>query len=313
VVDFAPKALAPPAITVFQGFPSGALDLASFTVPGGLETGPNEYSATIDWGDGSLGSPPAAGNVNLVGSNLIVSGSHTYAAAGTLHATLTLTDDTGGSAVSVTTVVVAPDVSGQVRVVGLGGPRNPQTQLFDSTGTITNVSGNGIPGPLYLVIHGLPAGVTVTNRDGSTATGLPYVLLNVALLQPGQTFGPVVLEFSDPSLVPFDYAVTTIDGPVGGGPLNSALTTGFVANEGQADPQVQFLAQGAGYSLLLTSGEAVLDLRQPATGAAQATGGLCCACSWSGRMATPRRSDRIRCPAQPTISLAATPADGTPV
>ena len=38
----------------------------------------------------------------------------------------------------------------------------------------------------------------------------------------------------------------------------------FEANQGQTDPQVRFLARGAGYSLLLTSTEAVLRLQKPA-------------------------------------------------
>src|SRR5262249_55680386 len=39
---------------------------------------------------------------------------------------------------------------------------------------------------------------------------------------------------------------------------------GFVANEGQADPQVRFLSQGPGSTLFLTATGAVLALRQPA-------------------------------------------------
>ena len=38
----------------------------------------------------------------------------------------------------------------------------------------------------------------------------------------------------------------------------------FEANQGQTDPQVRFLARGAGYSLLLTATEAVLRLQKPA-------------------------------------------------
>ena len=40
------------------------------------------------------------------------------------------------------------------------------------------------------------------------------------------------------------------------------LPLSFEANEGQSDAQVQFLARGHGYSLFLTSTEAVLTLRQ---------------------------------------------------
>src|SRR2546428_11146041 len=46
------------------------------------------------------------------------------------------------------------------------------------------------------------------------------------------------------------------------------LPLGFEANQGQADSQVQFLARGGGYTLFLTSTEAVLSLqgRQASTG-----------------------------------------------
>src|SRR5207245_9298834 len=40
------------------------------------------------------------------------------------------------------------------------------------------------------------------------------------------------------------------------------LPLAFEANQGQSDPQVKFLSRGAGYSLFLTSNEAVLALRE---------------------------------------------------
>src|SRR5258708_2821587 len=40
------------------------------------------------------------------------------------------------------------------------------------------------------------------------------------------------------------------------------LPLGFEANRGQSDPQVKFLARGSGYSLFLTSNEAVLTLKR---------------------------------------------------
>src|SRR5207247_518259 len=74
----------PPAPTAFQGFPTGTLSLARFTFPGGLETGPNEYSATISWGDGS---PQDTGTLVVVGSALYVTGGHSYGAGGTFQVT----------------------------------------------------------------------------------------------------------------------------------------------------------------------------------------------------------------------------------
>jgi hypothetical protein len=42
----------------------------------------------------------------------------------------------------------------------------------------------------------------------------------------------------------------------------SGLPLAFEANSGQTDPQVKFLSRGAGYTLSLTSNEAVLTLAQ---------------------------------------------------
>jgi hypothetical protein len=262
VVDPVPDALTPPpAPTAFQGFPTGPLTLASFTVPGGAETGAGEYAATIDWGDGSSG----AGLLAVAGAAITVSSSgHTYAAGGTFHPRVTLADDTTGSVTVTEEIHVAPDVSSQVRVVGLGGPFNPLTQGLTSSGSIANVSGVGITGPLRLVLRGLPAGVELLNRDGFMATGEPYLdLPNVPRLDAGQT-KQVVLVFGDAALLPFTYSVITLDGPPGGFQAGfDANPPGFMANEGQADPSVRFLAQGNSYSLMLTSDEAVLALQKP--------------------------------------------------
>ena len=49
------------------------------------------------------------------------------------------------------------------------------------------------------------------------------------------------------------------------------LPLAFEANQGQTDQQVKFLSRGAGYSLFLTSNEAVLSLRET-SGRSAATG-----------------------------------------
>ena len=44
------------------------------------------------------------------------------------------------------------------------------------------------------------------------------------------------------------------------------LPLSFEANQGQTDSQVKFLSRGSGYSLFLTSTEAVLSLKKQETG-----------------------------------------------
>ena len=274
VVDQPPLGLpAAAAITAFQGASTGSLNLASFTVPGGLESGTGEYTAQITWDDGQ---PAEAGTLSISGGTITVSGSHTYSADGALHPHVTLTDDTGNSATVTATINVAPDVSMQVRVVGLGGALNPSTRLITSSGTITNIGGAVIAGPLYLIVHGLPAGVTLANAAGTMLSAEPFYVVDVSQLDSEQTFAGVNLEFSDPALVPFTYNVTVIDGPAGSDApagtiaASGASGPGFVANQGQTDPLVRFLSQGNGYTLFLTSTGAVLGLPKPGDTKSQA-------------------------------------------
>jgi Ca2+-binding RTX toxin-like protein len=63
------------ALTPVEGADSGAQTVATFTDPGGSEALSN-YSATIDWGDGST---PSAGVISFSSGTFTVKGNHTYA------------------------------------------------------------------------------------------------------------------------------------------------------------------------------------------------------------------------------------------
>jgi uncharacterized protein (TIGR03118 family) len=83
------------------------------------------YSATIDWGDGSSAS--AASVVGLLGYNAVV-GSHTYSSSGDYKLTITITDSDGVNATVTSTVVtglasmeVAPLLESGVPVVVTNG------------------------------------------------------------------------------------------------------------------------------------------------------------------------------------------------
>ena len=176
----------------------------------------------MNWGDGSK---PESAVVALTGGQLVVSSpGHAFITAGTIQPTIILTDDSGNSAAVTDTAQVLPDVTQQVKVVGLGGPVNPLTGLVTSAATLTNVGAVTLHGPFYLVVHGLPAGVTLVNPAGTLvpagagAAAEPYVVVSLAQLTAGQTSAPITLQFSDPSLEPFAYGVTVIDGPGGAPP-----------------------------------------------------------------------------------------------
>jgi uncharacterized repeat protein (TIGR01451 family) len=65
----------PLAFNATENEPSGVQPVATFTDPGGPES-LSEYSATIDWGDGT---PTSTGTITLAGGVFTVSGAHTYA------------------------------------------------------------------------------------------------------------------------------------------------------------------------------------------------------------------------------------------
>ncbi|HUB25249.1 MAG TPA: hypothetical protein VL992_07445 [Tepidisphaeraceae bacterium] len=73
---------------VTAGVPFNNVQLATFSDSGGLFP-QSQYSASIDWGDGST---PTTGTVQIVSGLLAVSGSHTYATMGDEYPTVTLTD-----------------------------------------------------------------------------------------------------------------------------------------------------------------------------------------------------------------------------
>jgi len=261
----------PPAIQALQGIPTGMLDLAAFTVPGGLETGPGHYSAKLSWGDGG---PPDGSTLTLGQDTITVSGSHTYTKAGAFLPVVTLTDDTGGFATVVDTVNVLADVSSRVHTVSSGLIFNPLSQVFNGHVTYTNISTTDITGPVPVVFHGLPAGVKLDNATGATFPGDPLITDAVATLAPGQS-RDVLVQFRDPTFTAITYSLKVFDPPPAGAAATDQiaqtygkLPLSFEVNQGQADAQVQFLARGSGYVLLLTPDQAVLGLQKPAVAGA---------------------------------------------
>jgi hypothetical protein len=93
-------------ITVAQGVVANNVQVATFTDAGGAQAISN-YTATIDWGDGT---PPSSGGIALSGTTFAVTASHTFAAPGkfTVHVTVT---DTGGSSGSGTTSATVGSVN----------------------------------------------------------------------------------------------------------------------------------------------------------------------------------------------------------
>ncbi|HEX5233537.1 MAG TPA: hypothetical protein VFW56_14950, partial [Bradyrhizobium sp.] len=277
VVDPPPVVLSSATITdgVFPGIQTGSLTLASFTVPGGLETGPADYSATINWGDGT--SDP--GTLTISGDTIAVSGQHIYGftTSGILHPTVTLNDDTGGSATANDTVFVAPDVSGEMSEIGTAPIFNPATGLFYADLTVTNDSTAPITGPLYVMLQGLPTAVTLTSFTQTDSRGDPWQKFDQSSLAAGNSLADIQLVFADPNGVPISYTTKVFDGMA----ADPALA--FEPNVGQADSSVSFIAHGPGFEVGLAGDHTALLL----AGSGQSAGAAALM-SWVGGNPSPQ-------------------------
>src|SRR5262249_60652947 len=78
--------------------PATDLRGATFTHAGGLEP-PSDFTATIDWGDGSS----STGTVNLAGTIYTVRATHVYTEEATFAIQVTISEDTGGATATVRT------------------------------------------------------------------------------------------------------------------------------------------------------------------------------------------------------------------
>jgi hypothetical protein len=111
----APLTASAPAITATAGAPfSGQVLTFTDADPGGVVS---DYTATIDWGDGSSSS---SGTVSAgSGGGFVITGTHTYMIGGPFQATVTVTD-AGGAATTATVTVNTPPTpaTGSAKVLG---------------------------------------------------------------------------------------------------------------------------------------------------------------------------------------------------
>lgn len=117
----------------------------------------SEYSATIDWGDGS---PSTSGALAGSGGSFTVSGSHTYADAGSYVVTVVVTDiDTPTNSASATTAATVADAP------------------ISASCAAAALSGQSFAGPVASLADGNPLGsaadftVTIAWGDSSSSAG----------------------------------------------------------------------------------------------------------------------------------------------
>jgi uncharacterized repeat protein (TIGR01451 family) len=197
-------------IVVTNGGPSTASNIVvSNNLPAGLTF--NSASAGGSFSNNVITWPtiPALTNVGSTNFTITVSAGSAGVftnVASALSSTLdlNLTNNNGTSPASQVQTTVS---SAQFALAASGVPvLNPQTGLFEETVTVTNIGSTTVAG-VRLLVGGLPNGVTLYDAAG-TNNGIPYVQYNFPL-NPGNTVS-FVLEFYDPSRLPFTNSLTAI-------------------------------------------------------------------------------------------------------
>jgi hypothetical protein len=231
-VQDAPLSAAPSTVQANAGTPFSA-PVATFTDanPAPLAS---DYSATIDWGDGSV----SAGTVTPAAGGFQVSGTHTYTTVGSDQTTVSIRDAGGASTVAHGTTTVGPALGAPTPVVtgaptvgsttaGFSGSVNPDglpTSAFVEYGLDPKYTG----GEAVVYSQSTPAQSVgsdfASHAVSASVSGLvPNALYHVRLVatnSSGTTVGP-------------DVAFTTLKAPPPGPPalggtFNVSVVSGIV-------------------------------------------------------------------------------------
>ena len=120
-----------PALSGVEGSSISGL-VANFIDPNNAYGDPSQFTATVNWGDGT---PTTTGTINQLSYvKYTVSGSHAYAEKGTYTATVSIGDD-GGTPVTATTTVTVTDAPITVTGTTLSG-----VEASPLTGVVANIS-----------------------------------------------------------------------------------------------------------------------------------------------------------------------------
>jgi hypothetical protein len=120
---------APVAVCSAEGIPVSNVPVARFIDAGGAEPVGN-YTATIDWGDGTASG---TGTITPTGGTFTVLGSHTYTSEGTYAVHVSIQDDGGSTAGATATATIGGFVTGLYEKVLVRVPDAPGLAFWVGT------------------------------------------------------------------------------------------------------------------------------------------------------------------------------------
>jgi uncharacterized repeat protein (TIGR01451 family) len=189
------------ALTVTEGDSLSAAPLTMSPVEGAqfsgavatfndtLNTPPGDFTATINWGDGSA---PTVGTVSGSGGTLSVSGAHTYAEEGTFTVTATLSDDAPGTATATATstanVADAPLTASAKTLIETPGSSFTATVAHftdaDPNGTVSDYTatinwGDGTAPSAGTIVANLAGGFDVAGSHTYTGSGSKTITVKI--------------------------------------------------------------------------------------------------------------------------------------
>ena len=190
-----------------------------------------DYSATIDWGDGSTSAGSVAADANVAGQ-FDVTGSHTYAEEGAFAVVVSIVDQGGATATAATTVVAEP----------VGGAITYRRLTFDTSalkGTNGTLALQFNPGELP---GAQPATATVSSLvvSGGSTSGAPTTLGGASLAADGSfqlvnsgTLNELLLPLTYGDTVSFDLTLSgaAVAQP-GGGSIGNAFAVQLLGTDG---------------------------------------------------------------------------------
>jgi Bacterial Ig-like domain (group 3) len=218
-------------VTATAGTVLSNVSVATFTDanPG---TQPSDYTATIDWGDGTT---PTAGTVQAVsGGGFRVVGTHTYAAAGTFSVHVTVNDinaagpfnpNPASASVTGTATVSAAAVTltaQGVNVTGTAGTALTNVPVATFTDTAANAQAGNYTVTINWDDGTAPTAGTVQSLGGGQFRVVgSHTYLSAGTFQPAVTITSS-LSGSSPDAVTVDTTATISPGTLGPAPSSSA-------------------------------------------------------------------------------------------